>query len=84
MPHGWKKSPMLGIVEGRAIYLLYNGILADRSIDGGNILTAPVLAALPPHKGPKTIYATACRLGPNRLEREGIQFKQTPYALRVD
>ena len=84
MPKGWKTSPLLGIVDGRAIYLLYNGILGDRSIDGGNVLTAPVLAELPPHNGPKTIYAAACRLGPNRLERERIQFKQTPYGLRVD
>lgn len=84
IPKGWKTSPLLGIVEGRAIYLLYNGILGDRSIDGGNVLTAPVLADLPPHDGPKTIYAAACRLGPNRLERERIQFKQTPYGLRVD
>jgi adenine-specific DNA-methyltransferase len=84
MPKGWKTSPLLGVVDGRAIYLLYNGILADRSVDGGNVLTAPILAALPPHTGPKTIYATSCRIGPNRLMKEGIQFKQTPYALRVD
>lgn len=84
IPKGWKTSPLLGTVDGRAIYLLYNGILADRSIDGGNVLTATVLAALPPHEGPKTIYAAACRLGPNRLERERIQFKQTPYGLKVD
>jgi adenine-specific DNA-methyltransferase len=84
MPKGWKSSPLLGIVDGRAIYLLYNGILGDRSIDGGNVLTAPVLANLPAHDGPKTIYAAACRLGPNRLERERIQFKQTPYGLKVD
>ncbi len=84
MPKGWKSSPLLGIANGRAIYLLYNGILGDRSIDGGNVLTSPVLADLPPHDGPKTIYAAACRLGPNRLERERIQFKQTPYGLKVD
>lgn len=84
IPKGWKTSPLLGTVDGRAIYLLYNGILGDRSIDGGNVLTAPVLAELPPHDGPKTIYAAACRMGPNRLERERIQFKQTPYGLRVD
>lgn len=84
IPKGWKSSPLLGTVDGRAIYLLYNGILADRSIDGGNVLTGTVLAALPSHDGPKTIYAAACRLGPNRLERERIQFKQTPYGLKVD
>jgi len=29
------------------------------------------------------IYAAACRLGSARLAREGITFKQTPYALEV-
>lgn len=84
LPAGSRKSPLLGTVDGRAIYLLYNGILADKTPDGGNVLTAPLLAELPPHKGPKVIYAAACRLGPARLDRERIQFKQTPYALRVE
>lgn len=76
-----KRTPLLGIHRGRAIYLLYNGILGDLSADGGNVLTASVLAALPPHDGPRTIYAAACRLGVPRLQRENIVFKQTPYAL---
>ena len=44
------------------------------------MLTAPVLAVLPPFDGPKVIYAAANRLG-SRTAREGITFKQTPYAL---
>ena len=76
-------SPLIGIHEGRAIYLLYNGILKDRSPDGGNVLTAATLALLPPHEGPKTIYAAASRLGTPRLARENAVFKQTPYALKV-
>jgi site-specific DNA-methyltransferase (adenine-specific)/adenine-specific DNA-methyltransferase len=68
--------------EGRAVYLLYNGILKDKSVNGGNVLTGPVLAALPEHDGPKVIYAAACRLGSARLMREGIVFKQTPYTLQ--
>lgn len=78
-----RKSPLLGVHEGRAIYLLYNGILGDKSADGGNVLTGPVLDLLPPHHGPRVIYAAACRLGTPRLNREGIVFKQTPYALDV-
>jgi site-specific DNA-methyltransferase (adenine-specific)/adenine-specific DNA-methyltransferase len=77
------KSPLLGVHEGRAIYLLYNGILGDKSVDGGNVLTSPVLDQLPEHEGPRVIYAAACRLGAPRLRREGITFKQTPYALDV-
>ncbi len=80
---GEKLSPLLGVHEGRAIYLLYNGILKDKTVAGGNVLTAPVFDVLPPFAGPKTIYAAACRLGAPRLQREQIVFKQTPYALEV-
>jgi len=76
-----KKSPLIGIHEGRAIYLLYNGILDDLAVDGGNVLTGVVLDRLPKHDGTRVIYAAACRLGTPRLNRESIVFKQTPYAL---
>jgi site-specific DNA-methyltransferase (adenine-specific)/adenine-specific DNA-methyltransferase len=76
-------SPLLGVHAGRAIYLLYNGILKDKSVNGGNVLTGKVLEVLPAFDGPKVIYAAACRLGEPRLRREGIVFKQTPYALAV-
>jgi adenine-specific DNA-methyltransferase len=75
-------SPLLGVHEGRAIYLLYNGILKDKSIAGGNVLTGPVFDVLPKFTGAKVIYAAANRMG-GRLAREGIVFKQTPYALEV-
>jgi adenine-specific DNA-methyltransferase len=75
-------SPLLGIHEGRAIYLLYNGILKDKSPGGGNVLTVPILNSLPAFTGLKVIYAAANRLG-SRTAREGIVFKQTPYALQV-
>ncbi len=75
-------SPLLGIHEGRAIYLLYNGILKDRSISGGNVLTGPVFDALPKFAGPKVVYAAANRMGA-RAASEGVSFKQTPYALEV-
>jgi len=76
-------GPFLGTHEGRAIYLLYNGILKDKSVGGGNVLTGAVFDILPRFDGPKTIYAAACRLGAPRLQREQIAFKQTPYALAV-
>lgn len=79
---GTADSPLLGLHEGRAIYLLYNGILKDKSVAGGNVLTGPVLDILPKFAGSKVIYATANRLG-SRAAREGITFKQTPYALEV-
>jgi site-specific DNA-methyltransferase (adenine-specific)/adenine-specific DNA-methyltransferase len=75
-------SPFLGTHEGRGIYLLYNGILKDKSVVGGNVLTGPVFDVLPKFSGPKVIYAAANRMG-GRTAREGITFKQTPYALDV-
>lgn len=76
-------SPLLGTHEGAAIYLLFNGILGDRQPKGGNILTKDILDSLPPHDGPKVIYAAASRLGAAALQREQIIFKQTPYAIEV-
>ena len=76
-------SPLLGIHQGRAIYLLYNGILKDKSVAGGNVLTSQVFDLLEIFDGSKVIYAAACRLGAARLQRENIVFKQTPYALAV-
>ena len=49
---------------------------------GGNVLTGPVFDVLPKFAGPKVIYAAANRMG-SRTAREGITFKQTPYALEV-
>ena len=77
------KTPLLGVFHGRAVYLLYNGILKDKSVDGGNVLTRETLAHLPGHDGPKVVYAAGCRFSKARLEREGIAFKQTPYAIRT-
>ena len=77
------QSPLLGIHEGRAVYLLYNGILKDRSIEGGNVLTTPLLDQLPSHEGPRVIYAARCAIGEERLRKLGIRFKHLPYDLRV-
>ena len=78
------KSPLLGITGGGvAVYLLYNGILKDKSVDGGNVLTNATLALLPAHAGPKVIYAAGCRFSRERQKRENITFKQTPYAIRL-
>lgn len=76
-------SPLLGVHNGTAVYLLYNGILKDKTQKGGNVLTTNMLAALPSHKGNKVIYGTACRIDAERLRREGIVFKQLPYKLKV-
>lgn len=75
-------SPLLGVFENRAIYLLYNGILKDKKPEGGNVLTRVVFDSLPTFDGQKVIYAAACAKGV-WLEKNQIVFKQTPYALEV-
>jgi len=77
------RSPLLGVHNGKAIYLLFNGVMGDRRPDGGNVLTGGVLRELPPHDGPRIIYGEGCRLGPARLKREGIVFRQIPYEIKV-
>lgn len=77
-------TPLLGIHESRAVYLLFNGILGDRRPASGNVLTSAVLEALRQtcwHDGPKLVYGEACRLGEARLAEAGITFKQLPYAV---
>ena len=76
-------SPLLGEFKGRAIYLLYNGILKDKKPEGGNILTRAVFNSLPPFEGQKVIYAAAYQGGVNWIKKEQIIFKQTPYALET-
>jgi adenine-specific DNA-methyltransferase len=75
-------TPFLGIHQGTAYYLLYNGILGDRTPQGGNMLTSSILAHLLeqyPHVGARVIYGETTRLGEARLRAEGIEFRQIPY-----
>jgi site-specific DNA-methyltransferase (adenine-specific)/adenine-specific DNA-methyltransferase len=76
-------TPLLGVCRGFAVYLLFNGILGDKTSNGGNVLTRKVLAALPPFAGPKVIYCAGCLIGAERLAEEGITIRQTPYEIRV-
>jgi len=77
------KSPLLGVHQGQAVYLLFNGVRGDKRPNSGNVLTGKVLDELPPHDGPKVVYGEGCRLSPSRLRREGVVFKQVPYEIKV-
>ncbi len=77
------KSPFIGECRGVGVYLLYNGILADKTPNGGNVLTRATLAHLPPFNGPKVIYCAGCLLGRDRLQAERITVRQTPYEIRI-
>jgi DNA modification methylase len=77
------KTSLLGVSNSVAVYLLYNGIMGDKSVNGGNVLTREILALLPPHEGTRIIYGNGCRISPERLRRENIIFRQVPYEVRV-
>lgn len=83
---GTPKKPFLGIHDGIAYGLLYNGILGEKSVNGGNVLTSVLLERLKQesknHKGPWVIYGEATRLSPQRLRALRVTFKQTPYDIR--
>jgi adenine-specific DNA-methyltransferase len=76
-------SPLLGVSNDCAYYLLYNGILGDKRPDGGNVLTNKLLNSLPDldkHTGKKIIvYGEASRLGEARLKSLNISFRHIPY-----
>ena len=84
-------SPLLGIHEGCARALLYNGVLGDKRPNGGNVLTRATLthireqvaAAAPNFDGSLTVYGERSRLTSATLAREGVDFKQTPYDVKA-
>src|SRR5690606_30777450 len=77
-------SPFIGKYKGIAYYLLFNGILGDKSVNGGNVLTSKILSHLPIHNGQKIIFGESCRLGSARLKKENIIFKQIPYEIKTN
>lgn len=92
--HPWNgggDSPFLGLHDGHAYALLYNGILGDRRPNGGNVLTRATLATIREEierkhacfNGPLTVYGEQSRLASATLERAGITFKQMPYDVKA-
>jgi adenine-specific DNA-methyltransferase len=80
-----RDTPFLGAHDGKAYALLYNGILGDKSVSGGNVLTRQTLALIREKSGPAplTIYGERSALGAASLKRENITFKQTPYDVKA-
>jgi len=77
------KTPLLGVHNETAFYLLYNGILGDKTPAGGNVLTARVLRELPKHKGKKVIYGEMSMLDEAILQKQEITFKHIPYDIKA-
>ncbi|MER2599414.1 MAG: site-specific DNA-methyltransferase [Caldilineales bacterium] len=78
-----ESSPLLGVHNETAYYLLYNGILGDKTPEGGNVLTTRVLRELPKHKGKKIIYGEMSMLDETILQKQEITFKHIPYDIKA-
>lgn len=83
-----EKSTFLGIKDNVAYALLYNGILKDKRVDGGNVLTNKTLKVIlddmkntPYDK--LVIYGESSRISQPRLKSLNIEFKQTPYDIKA-
>ncbi|WP_367025924.1 site-specific DNA-methyltransferase [Methylococcus sp. ANG] len=80
-------TPFLGMYKDRAVFLLYNGVLKDKSDRGGNVLNGRTLEvlekALPDFDGPRVVYGARSRFDKAKLAKLGITFHQLPYELAV-
>lgn len=82
------KSTFLGMKDNVAYALLYNGILRDKRIDGGNVLTSKTLDVILSDMEHKpydklVIYGENSRISLPRLKALNIEFKQTPYDIKA-
>jgi adenine-specific DNA-methyltransferase len=96
LPQNKRKSAFLGVHDGTAYALLYNGILGDKSVNGGNVLTHTTLNYIK-HEietcekknggefeyNQMVVYGESTRLIHVSLEFNNIVFKQTPYDIKV-
>ena len=84
-------GPLLGVRDGFAVGLLYNGVLGDRRPAGGNVLTRSTLAVIrealdhtaPDFNGRLTVYGERSALSAATLAAEWVDFKQTPYDVKA-
>lgn len=89
--NGTGDSPAIGIHDGKAYALLYNGILGDKRPQGGNVLTGRTLEVIRDEiqkikkgfSGQVIVYGESSRMGDARLKAENIIFKQTPYDMKA-
>lgn len=85
------RTPFLGVYQGRAVFLLYNGILKDKTDKGGNVLNARTLQVLrealqqhaPDFEGAWAVYGARTRFDKAQLAAKGLHFHQLPYELAV-
>lgn len=83
-----EKSTFLGFNDKVAYALLYNGILRDKRVDGGNVLTNKTLQIILDDMRHQLydkliIYGESSRISQPRLKSLNIEFKQTPYDIKA-
>jgi adenine-specific DNA-methyltransferase len=81
------RSAVLGIHKGNAYSLLFNGILHDRSVNGGNVLNRTTLQLLRDDLAGADykkliVYGEWSKLLPKTMKRENIEFRQIPYKVK--
>ena len=90
LPRMRKSTPFLGAHKGAGYALLYNGILKDKRVNGGNILVRRTLvecreAAMAgglDSGGNLIIYGNGNRLGATAMREAGAEFRQIPYEVK--
>ena len=90
LPRTRKSTPFLGEHKGAGYALLYNGILKDKRVNGGNILTRRTLAECCEAAtaggwnsgGNLIIYGNGNRLSPKAMREAGVEFRQIPYEVK--
>ena len=81
-------QPIYGTYNNVSYALLYNGILRDKRVDGGNVLTNKTLNVIledmqhQPYEK-LVIYGESSRISAARLKSLNIEFKQTPYDVKA-
>ncbi len=83
-----EKLTYLGTCNNVDYALLYNGILKDKRVDGGNVLTNKTLQVILADMKYKPyekliIYGESSRISQARLKSLNIEFKQTPYDIKA-
>lgn len=79
-----RRGTFLGVHDGVAYAMLYNGVLHDRSYAGGNVLTPKTMRIIREDIGEAKydrviIYGECTKLSAAKLKEEKIEFRQTPY-----
>ena len=90
LPRMRKPTTFLGEHKGAGYALLYNGILKDKRVNGGNILTRRTLAECCEAAtaggwnsgGNLIIYGNGNRLSPKAMREVGVEFRQIPYEVK--